>query len=77
MDKKAFVDTISKNRDNSIKGNIADASISRILNAPVSTLDYWKKGVSYKNDIYWILKTFTNDELKARLEEARRLRAIS
>jgi len=46
-----------------VKGNISDNQLSLLLNIPKSTLYEWKRSVSFRKKLYWVLKSMTKDEL--------------
>ena len=51
------------------KGKISDRALSRALNIPLQTLNDWKKCENSENwriQIYNLLKTMTEDEIKKR-----------
>ena len=46
-----------------IQGNISDNQLHIILEIPKQTLTDWKKSDSYRNSLYWLLKSITKQEL--------------
>jgi hypothetical protein len=50
-----------------VKGCISDRKLNAVLGVPISTLATWKKTEeedgNYRADLYWLLKSMTEEEL--------------
>ena len=54
-----------------VTGAISDNRLHKIFHIPKSTLGIWKNGDNYKNQLYWFLKSHTEDEIKEFLEKSK------
>jgi len=56
-----------------IKGNISDNQLHIILEIPKQTLTDWKESDSYRNSLYWLLKSMTKQELLDYKEKSKKI----